>query len=203
MRVLIKIFLAFFLGENKHCGQQMYHRLVISFLLLFLFFHFSCVSLEKREAENFFSQENLEGETFRVFIAKDIYLVKQMKDDDRIRRKEDPNGDEEKRLFFTQEHDRINFKKIILEGSLFLDFNSSLKTVSIQYESGKNPITWQASKHFIKDLSRFSFEKMENWDSLLQIKVKYMWYILPAPFLSDAERKEKAIQYLRSQKQGE
>ena len=168
--------------------------------LLFICNILSCVSLEEKKAKKFFEEEISDNETFRIFISKDIYAVKQIKNEDKIKRIPDKNGDLEKKVFFSKEHNKINFKNIELKGVVRIELNSSGEPVNIGYANSKMPRTWQASKHFVQDIARFRFTFPTKGKAIYQFNVSYFWSVT-APFsISDSARKKRAIQYLRSQK---
>ena len=160
----------------------------------------ACLSLTSRQAREFFGEEGQKYEAFRVFIARDSYIVKQIQYEDQIRRVKDENGDREKKKFFLTEHDKINFKDITLEGKLLVDLNASGQPVNIQYVRGETPRTWQASKHFIQDIARFRFTFPNRKKRLFSFHVSYFWSIEAPLGFSTSARKERAIKYLRSQR---
>ncbi len=166
---------------------------------------FACLSVPEGKETSFFSQEiKRNTELFRVFIARELYLVKQMQAHNNIARTPDENGDKEKQGFFTKEHDKINFRNYFLEGTLLVTLHPvSAKIINIQYEKGAMPRTWQASKHFVQDLARFRFRFLNEKRQPSQFHVEYMWQIEAESSISEASRKKKAIQYLRSQRRTE
>ncbi len=161
---------------------------------------FSCFSLVSKHEKSFLSQKIVASETFRVFIARDRYVVKQVQHHDRIGRREDENGDKEKSAFFKQEHDKINFKDLMIEGTLIVDVNWAGQAVNIRYKRGRTPRTWQAGKHFIQDVSRFRFTFPDKDRKIFRFEVHYFWSIISGTGFVFLTRKQRAIEYLRSQK---
>ncbi len=173
-----------------------------SILLLLLFsylsfFYVSCSSLSMREADAFFSQPPLRLETFRVFISKEQYIVRQLQFHDDIVRIPDFYGDKEQLQFFTEEHRKINFKTFRLTGILNIQLNPhNGRPINIKYLPGRAPSIWQVGKHFINDLSRFRFEFPRGKMPSTELLVSYLWFVEQAP---GADR-HKAIEHLRKQK---
>ncbi len=189
-----------------------FERLYISLFLISLF-SLSCRSLNSNqtsknkgsedlsvseERDAFFSNEKKGSEIFRVFISEDFYEVRQVQREDVIRRTEDKEGDEEKKAFFTEEHNKINFKDLRLEGIMNVELNSEGSPLNIKYLPGGTPKTWQASKHFLQDLSRFHFNFPNPGSGIIHFNVRYLW-IIKAGFDS-RKNKEKAIEYLKKEK---
>ncbi len=165
------------------------------------FLSLGCTSLTQRQASEFFAQESEKNEAFRIFIGRDMYRVEQVDYFEQIKRQDDEKGDKEKKEFFTKEHDRISYSDFIIQGTLAIGLSPySGKPTNIQYVPDKTPSTWQASKHFIQDISRFRFDFPDPKKKLLHFHVSYFWSVITQHGLTSAGRKQKAIEYLRSQK---
>ena len=168
----------------------------VSLLLLY-----DCSSRAIRMERAFFKSEGEAREVFRIFISKNRYRVSQIQFQDKIQRIQDKYGDHEKKLFFTNEHNKIAYDDFKLEGKIIvrIDPVSGIPR-DIQYKKGKVPKTWQAGKHFIQDISRFRFTFPNKNQRISIFTVHYLWNITAMKGLSIKQRRKKAIKYLRSQK---
>ena len=175
--------------------------LIFYFLVLLAL---SCSSYSSRQKSKFLSQDLKNQEAFRVFISKDDYLVEQVQFESQIERIPDKNGDKEKQKFFNKESTKINFRNFNLLGTVRVELNARGNPIKIDYKLGATPRTWQASKYFINDISRFRFSfpktAKANGGNKYKFEVSYYWCISGNSSLTRDERRRKAIQYLRSQK---
>ena len=185
----------------------MYNKIisVFNFILIFIFqiFIITCSSITTtslkpvNEIQNeFFNQKYNSNLAFLVFISEKNYIVKQIQYLDKIKRTEDKESDEEKKEFFAIEHNKINFKDFRLEGILNVELNPQGNPLNIKYVPGGTPKTWQASKHFIQDLSRFHFDFINPGNGITRFSVKYLWIIKGG----GGNNKQKAIEYLKKEK---
>lgn len=175
--------------------------LFFCFACISLLFPFGCSSQAVRMERVFFQNEGNSREIFRIFISKDRYKVHQVQFHDRIQRIQDRHGDQEKKLFFTKEHNKMAFSDFKLEGKMLVRIDPISGTpTDIQYKKGKVPKTWQAGKHFIQDISRFRFSFPSKSQKIFSFTVSYLWNITALKGLSSKQRRKKAIKYLRSQK---
>ena len=111
-------------------------------------------------------------------------------------------GDREQMEFFREKHDEIDFKDWLLEGTIRLRLNPLNQQIEhISYVAGETPRTWQASKYFQDDVSRFQYSFPSGHMAIREFRVRYQWRITRRPGLSDDENKQRAIEYLRSQTQ--
>ena len=175
------------------------HRLALVLCLCVV--GLSCRSLlVETKANDFFATEPERREAFRVFIARDFYRVKQVQYPQRVQRIADENGDQEEQESFTKEHDKIRFSSFLLEGTLEVRLDpESGQPINIRYPKARMPQTWQASKYFIRDLSRFRFTFPEENNKLLHFYVRYSWMIAADESLSIKERRRRAMEYWRRQ----
>ncbi len=144
------------------------------------------------------------GELFRVLITDDGYVVKQMDREEDVLRAEDENGDEEQEKKFREYARTFNFKDWSLEGMIVVKINPETREIAqIEYLPGQTPRTWQASKYFQEDVTRFHLTFPEVDDDrpapIAQYMVRYRWLIKREAGLTDEEAKERARAYLKSQ----
>ncbi len=148
----------------------------------------------------FFQQEPVEGELFRVLITTDSYLVGQVEGGDTILRKPDEVGDREQLEEFQKVNQIYDFKDWTFNGLLKVRLNPQSGSIEhIEYVPGENPRTWQASKYFQDDLSRFRFTFPGDEVNPTEFLVRYQWRIPRRPGLTDEEARVRALEFLRGQ----
>ncbi|MBX7058193.1 MAG: hypothetical protein K1X75_09005 [Leptospirales bacterium] len=141
-----------------------------------------------------------DGTTFRILIDRDGYHVRQLARRELFRRKKDIEGDREQFDFFRSEHDKADFMDLRLEGVLQIRLNPLSGAIEhIAYLAGRTPRTWQASKFFQDDISRFRFDFLAGGVNPREFKAHYLWVIHKREGLSDEEQRRRAIEYLNSQ----
>lgn len=153
---------------------------------------------EKDDA--YFKAEPAGPEVFRVLITRDNYSVRQISSKDVIKRKPDPNGDKEQLNNYAQFNDKYDFKDWTLKGVLSVRINPHNGEIEhAEYVAGKNPRSWQATRFFQEDLSRFNFSFPKNAVLTREFWVSFEWRIKKRPGMSDAEAKQRAVDFLKQQ----
>lgn len=148
----------------------------------------------------YFFEPSFPGTAFKILITRDTYQIRQMAHDRLFKRKRDVEGDRGQVEFFQEEHDRVDFMTMNLEGVIQIRLNPLSGSIEhISYIPGRTPRTWQASKFFQDDVSRFRFEFLQNAISPREFKVQYQWRITRRPGLSEEEQRRRAIEYLNTQ----
>lgn len=148
----------------------------------------------------YFFEPSFPGTAFKILITRDSYQIRQMAHDRLFKRKRDVEGDRGQVEFFQEEHDRVDFMTMNLEGVIQIRLNPLSGSIEhISYIPGRTPRTWQASKYFQDDVSRFRFEFLQNAISPREFKVQYQWRITQRPGLSEEEQRRRAIEYLNTQ----
>jgi hypothetical protein len=148
----------------------------------------------------FFFEPSFPGAAFKILITRDTYQIRQIAHDRLFKRKRDVEGDRGQVEFFQEEHDRVDFMTMNLEGVIQIRLNPLSGSIEhISYIPGRTPRTWQASKYFQDDVSRFRFDFLQNAISPREFKVQYQWRITQRPGLSEEEQRRRAIEYLNTQ----
>ncbi len=153
---------------------------------------------EKDDA--YFKAEPAGPEVFRVLITRENYSVRQVGSKDVIKRKPDPNGDKEQLGNYSTFNDKYDFKDWTLRGVLSVRINPHNGEIEhAEYVAGKNPRSWQATRFFQEDLSRFNFSFPKNAVLTREFWVTFEWRIKKRPGMSDAEAKQRAVDFLKQQ----
>lgn len=140
------------------------------------------------------------GVTFRILITRDGYHVRQVARTELFRRQPDIEGDREQQQFFRDEHDKADFMDLSQDGLLQIRLNPLSGAIEhIAYLAGRTPRTWQASKFFQDDISRFRFDFLAGGVNPREFKVYYRWVVRKREGLSEEEQRRRAIEYLSSQ----
>jgi len=144
------------------------------------------------------------NETYRILILGDSYTVRQIKGAEDLKRKEDPSGDAEQLDRFKELAARYDFKDWEFNGVLMVRLHPHRGEIEhIEFVPGQNPKTWQASKLFQEDLSRFAFTFPKGLVTLREFHVRYRWKIKRRAGLSDEEARTRAIEFLKAERQGQ
>jgi hypothetical protein len=148
----------------------------------------------------FFKEPNPAGETFRVLILNDSYTVRQMSGDTDLVKKQDDSGDKEQLNTFQELAARYDFKDWDFQGLLSVRLHPHRGEIEhIEYVLGQNPKTWQASKLFQEDVSRFQFQFPKGQVTLRDFRVRYRWKIQRRPGLTDEEARKRALEFLKAE----
>jgi len=139
-------------------------------------------------------------EYFRVLIARDLYAVKQISPDKRIDRKPDQESDIEQFKNFQKFTETYDFKDWVFEGKLNVRLNPHTGIAEhIDFVPGFTPVTWQVSKLFQEDVSRFRYVFTGSEIQPTEFVVSYEWRIKKRKGLTEEEAKKKVSEFLRSQ----
>lgn len=156
------------------------------------------------QEDTFLKETSPMNETYRILILGDSYTVKQLKGEEDLKRKEDPSGDAEQLDRFKELAARYDFKDWEFNGVLMVRLHPHRGEIErIEFVPGQNPKTWQASKLFQEDLSRFGFQFPKGLVTLREFYVRYRWKIKRRPGLSDEEARVRAIEFLKAERQGQ
>ncbi len=148
----------------------------------------------------FFHEDTEDSTAFRVLIRRGNYEVRQVQYKNAVKRKEDPVGDREQMQFFHEKLQEIDFIEMTLEGTIEVRLSPINGQIEhITYVNGKTPRTWQASKYFQDDVSRFRFEAPNGGVPMRRFRVEYRWRIDPREGMSEEERKRRAVEWLKQQ----
>ncbi|ABZ94285.1 hypothetical protein EHQ92_12450 [Leptospira biflexa] len=102
----------------------------------------------------FQKKSDLPQETFRVYIASDSYMVRQIRHSDKIRRKPDPGGDE----LSKEEMKKFDLLSFVDDGIISIGLNSVTgKLESIAFDR-RVPRINDIAKIIQNDASRFNYE---------------------------------------------
>lgn len=154
------------------------------------------------ESDSFFTETSPMNETFKVLILDDSYTVRQVKGTEDLKRKDDPSGDSEQLDRFKELAARYDFKDWEFNGVLMVRLHPHRGEIErIEFVPGQNPKTWQASKLFQEDLSRFAFQFPKGLVTLREFHVRYRWKIKRRAGLSEDEARKRAIEFLKSERQ--
>ncbi len=148
----------------------------------------------------FFFSEGPGQIAFRVLITRGNYQVRQINSRAGISRREDPLGDREQMQFFTTQLQEIDFVNMELTGRIQIRLSPlSGQIEHIAYVNGETPKTWQASKYFQDDVSRFRFYAPSGGLPTRRFEVQYLWRIDKRAGLSDEENRRRAVEWLKKQ----
>jgi hypothetical protein len=148
----------------------------------------------------FFHAEAESGVAFRILIARGNYQVRQVQLRNSIARREDPVGDREQMEFFTGQLEEIDFVDMILKGTIEVRLSPLTGQIEhISYANGQNPRTWQASKYFQDDVSRFRFYDPDGASPVRNFQVEYEWRIDKRKGISDEENRRRAVEWLKKE----
>ena len=140
------------------------------------------------------------GELYRILINDDGYHYQQLGKENLISRKPDEAGDEEAHSMLMNFGKKYNFKDWEFEGLLSVRLNATSGDIEhIEYVPGNNPKSWQVSRLFQEDISRFHFEFSGDFVNPRNFLVRYRWNISREAGLSDEEAKKRALEFLKSQ----
>jgi len=150
----------------------------------------------------FFKETSTQSEVFRVLIVNNTYIVRQMSGDTDLIKKVDASGDKEQLTRFQELGERYDFKDWEFNGVLSVRLHPHRGEIEhIEFVPGLNPKTWQASKLFQEDVSRFAFQFPKGQITLRDFRVRYRWKIPRRPGLTDEEAKKRALEFLKSETQ--
>ncbi|MCR9144270.1 MAG: hypothetical protein NXI24_18635 [bacterium] len=148
----------------------------------------------------FFFSETPRQVSFRVLITRGNYQVRQVNFKSGIARREDPVGDREQMEFFTEQLREIDFVDMELTGRIQIRLSPlSGQIEHIAYVNGETPRTWQASKYFQDDVSRFRFYAPSGGLPTRRFEVQYLWRIDKRTGISDEENRKRAVEWLKKQ----
>ena len=148
----------------------------------------------------YFLAEVKNGVEFRVLITRGNYQVRQVSNRAGIARREDPLGDREQMQFFTEQLEEIDFVNMELKGRIEVRLSPlSGQIEHIAYVNGETPKTWQASKYFQDDVSRFRFYGPSGGAPARRFEVQYLWRIDKRAGLSDEENRRRAVEWLKKE----
>lgn len=154
------------------------------------------------QEDGFFKETSHMNEAYRILILGDTYTVRQLKGAEDLKRKEDPSGDSEQLDRFKELAARYDFKDWEFNGVLMVRLHPHRGEIEhIEFVPGQNPKTWQASKLFQEDLSRFAFQFPKGLVTMREFHVRYRWKIKRRPGLSDEEARVRAIEFLKAERQ--
>ncbi|HNJ05994.1 MAG TPA: hypothetical protein PLB73_17165, partial [Leptospiraceae bacterium] len=115
-------------------------------------------------------------------------------------KKQDDSGDKEQLNTFQELAARYDFKDWDFQGLLSLRLHPHRGEIEhIEYVLGQNPKTWQASKLFQEDVSRFQFQFPKGQVTLRDFRVRYRWKIQRRPGLTDEEARKRALEFLKAE----
>ena len=154
------------------------------------------------QEDGFFKETSSMNEAYRILILGDTYTMRQMKGAEDLKRKEDPSGDSEQLDRFKELAARYDFKDWEFNGVLMVRLHPHRGEIEhIEFVPGQNPKTWQASKLFQEDLSRFGFQFPKGLVTMREFHVRYRWKIKRRAGLSDEEARVRAIEFLKAERQ--
>ncbi|MCE9600184.1 MAG: hypothetical protein K8S54_19655 [Spirochaetia bacterium] len=142
------------------------------------------------------------GEMFRVLILDKSYIVRQLNGETEIQKKKDDAGDQEQFTRFQDLAARYDFKDWEFSGMLTVRIHPHRGEIErIEYVPGQNPKTWQASKLFQEDVSRFAFTFPRGMITTREFRVRYKWRIKRRPGLTEEDARKRAVEFLKAEKQ--
>lgn len=148
----------------------------------------------------FFFEEAASQIAFRVLITRGNYQVRQIGSRAGISRREDPLGDREQMQFFTTQLQEIDFVDMLLSGRIQIRLSPlSGQIEHIAYVNGETPRTWQASKYFQDDVSRFRFYAPSGGLPTRRFEAQYLWRIDKRAGISVEENRKRAVEWLKKQ----
>ncbi len=159
---------------------------------------------DEQEDPYFTELPTVKGEVLRILITGDSYLVKQVSENEKINRRNDPAGDREQLGFFREFAGKYNFKDWQFDGMIKVRVNPETRFIEhIEYVPGQSPRTWQVSQYFQEDVSRFRFDYPGVEEDSLNFSpqefiVRYRWTIKKEEGLSPEEAKSRAIEFLKN-----
>lgn len=152
--------------------------------------------------DTFLTEKDKYGEMFRVLILDKSYTVKQMSGDTEILKKKDEAGDAEQFTRFQDLAERYDFKDWEFTGMLTVRIHPHRGEIErIEYVPGQNPKTWQASKLFQEDVSRFAFTFPRGMITTREFRVRYKWRIKRRAGLTEEDARKRAVEFLKAEKQ--
>lgn len=148
----------------------------------------------------FFEELPARDTAFRVLIRRGNYEVRQVGLNGQIARREDPLGDKEQMQFFQERLLEIDFVDMKLTGRINIRLSPlSGQIEHIAYVNGETPRTWQASKYFQDDVSRFRFYAPRGGSPARRFEVQYLWRVDKREGISDEENRQRAVEWLKQQ----
>ncbi len=148
----------------------------------------------------FFEEAPARDTAFRVLIRRGNYQVRQIGMRDVIARREDPIGDKEQMEFFIVRLLEFLFVNMKRTGRINIRLSPlSGQIEHIAYVNGETPRTWQASKYFQDDVSRFRFYAPRGGMPARRFEVQYLWRVDKRTGISDEETRQRAVEWLKQQ----